>query len=400
MPNNDSTEFVGIHQVGLHAARLDLIFRQQPEPDHGVDAEFELRKEGRATGRLVAVQIKAGSSYFSEEAGGGFVFRMNQQHFSYWTNHSLPMIVVLCDTVHEACYWEHVTSDNCISTGEGYKIVVPRTQVLDLTALPKIEEIASPIAAASDYTIVSEKDFSHAGARRVSLNAVVHAQHAALNKPKIAAIARALFQHGQNSKYARDTISEEAHLGREPDIVWGFLYLREADIASANWVCRFEWINPRLPQNMRPIEQRGEQVGGGLKIEWRSDQVAISQFVDNATLNKSDYLKAADLCIERAHELLIELITINSGDHTSIQTFCSVAETFDRWWSSVELAPYECARLDEVLTRIASNLGNAGLVWSDTFDRPPAQKLHLAKKNEEAVADALSYSSFLRLDIR
>ncbi|MEQ9567678.1 MAG: hypothetical protein RLN85_18050, partial [Pseudomonadales bacterium] len=164
-------------------------------------------------------------------------------------------------------------------------------------------------------------------------------------------------------------------------------------------ICRLEWISPDLSQNMRPIEQGGEQVGGGLKVEWRMDQ-EFTQFREAATLSKADYLRTADLCLSYARELLELLRTINSGDHALIKEFCKRAKAFDRWWSSTELSPYECNKLDEVLTGISLDLGNAGIVWSDAFDRPLKQKLYLAKRNEADATDALSYASFLRRDAR
>ena len=42
------------------------IFREQPISDYGIDAQIELIDEETVTGKLVALQIKSGASWFVE----------------------------------------------------------------------------------------------------------------------------------------------------------------------------------------------------------------------------------------------------------------------------------------------------------------------------------------------
>lgn len=44
---------------------LESIFRERPTDDYGIDAQIEIVETGTATGRLLAVQIKSGLSYFN-----------------------------------------------------------------------------------------------------------------------------------------------------------------------------------------------------------------------------------------------------------------------------------------------------------------------------------------------
>jgi hypothetical protein len=48
------------------------------------------------TGKLIALQIKTGASYFRPK-GDDFVFYGELRHLEYWTRHSLPMFLVLHD---------------------------------------------------------------------------------------------------------------------------------------------------------------------------------------------------------------------------------------------------------------------------------------------------------------
>ncbi|MEU1127808.1 DUF4365 domain-containing protein [Streptomyces sp. NPDC005899] len=76
-------------------AELGWLFREQPTEDFGIDAYAEVVDAEQVRGRLLALQIKSGSSWFRERSPGGWWFRPDAEHVQYWINHSLPVAVVL-----------------------------------------------------------------------------------------------------------------------------------------------------------------------------------------------------------------------------------------------------------------------------------------------------------------
>jgi Domain of unknown function (DUF4365) len=57
----NTTERLGVNAVAEAIARLGLIWRETPMADVGIDGQIEyVNKEGYATGRMIAVQIKSG----------------------------------------------------------------------------------------------------------------------------------------------------------------------------------------------------------------------------------------------------------------------------------------------------------------------------------------------------
>src|SRR5215213_4072824 len=83
----------------IASEELDCVFRDQTSSDFGIDCLLEvLTDNGDATGRLLAVQVKCGASYFNEVSadGEGYVFRGDPKHLNYWLMHSLPVVLVLC----------------------------------------------------------------------------------------------------------------------------------------------------------------------------------------------------------------------------------------------------------------------------------------------------------------
>ena len=104
---------------------LGWIFRSQLSADIGIDAHVEVVQEGKATGRLLALQIKSGESWLRESTTHGVVFRPKAKHVKYWLGHSLPVAVVLVDVDKEDAYWQFVTKETVVSTGKGWKMTIP-----------------------------------------------------------------------------------------------------------------------------------------------------------------------------------------------------------------------------------------------------------------------------------
>src|ERR1035438_9020612 len=135
---------IGVAAVALLVRKeMGWIFRQQPISDRGIDAEIEIQdSEGDATGRLIALQIKTGPSFFKEKTSTGFVYRGEERHLEYWRRHSLPVILVLHDPDTGISYWQIVSEAHSTKTKKGWKMEVPFGQKLDQSALHRLRELA------------------------------------------------------------------------------------------------------------------------------------------------------------------------------------------------------------------------------------------------------------------
>lgn len=122
---------------------LRWIFRDLRKADLGIDAQFELVSlDNKGTGRLVAAQIKCGPSFFKERTDSGFVFRGKSKHLQYWIEHSLPVILILCNPANGRCYWQEVGAANTEILEKGWKLVVPDTQLLGADSRNALESLA------------------------------------------------------------------------------------------------------------------------------------------------------------------------------------------------------------------------------------------------------------------
>jgi hypothetical protein len=138
---------------------LRCIFRPRERRDFGIDGEIELvdpdeNQIRRATGRLVAIQIKCGASHFNESEGESYVYRGELKHLEYWTDFSLPVIVALCHPDTRAAYWAEVTPGTITRLEKDWKILVPKKNSLSLSRY-QIERIAkrNPVSDVIDLCV-------------------------------------------------------------------------------------------------------------------------------------------------------------------------------------------------------------------------------------------------------
>ena len=102
-----------IERRGLNAIEAVFIsdfswaFREQTVSDFGIDAQAEIFEAGKATGKLIALQIKTGASYFRKH-GDDYVFYGEQRHLDYWLNHSLPVFLILHDPDRNLTLWQKI----------------------------------------------------------------------------------------------------------------------------------------------------------------------------------------------------------------------------------------------------------------------------------------------------
>lgn len=140
---------------------LGWYFRQQQRDGVGLDGYFEVLADGVPSGRLLGVQLKAGSSYFTRptETGDGWVYYDGSQKLrDYWLNYQLPVLLVLYDPDTNTAYWQHITPETAQVIGKGFKVIVPSSQRLDASSKLALTAIADQALAHKDTRPASVLD--------------------------------------------------------------------------------------------------------------------------------------------------------------------------------------------------------------------------------------------------
>jgi Domain of unknown function (DUF4365) len=141
---NPLTERVGVNAVEAITNNVfGWFFREQPIGDYGVDAHIEEMVNGRPTGKLIALQIKTGKSYFRPQ-GDDFVFYGAKRHLEYWTHHRLPVYVIIHDPENGLTLWQKFERRLVKESAKRWSITIPSSNILNAEAKRYFEmEIAA-----------------------------------------------------------------------------------------------------------------------------------------------------------------------------------------------------------------------------------------------------------------
>ena len=130
LPDTHASEHRAVAAAAREFLSMGWAFREQVAYDFGIDALAEEGDAGNLTGRLIALVVKAGRSFFSEPDGDGWLYHGRNDELSYWLSHSLPVVLVIHHPDTGLTYWQHFTPDAVTYTSEGWKIRVRAEHVL------------------------------------------------------------------------------------------------------------------------------------------------------------------------------------------------------------------------------------------------------------------------------
>jgi hypothetical protein len=145
----NNIERVGIYSVAnIFSKDFGWVFREQPINDFGIDGHVEITTKGPnlrdliPTGKLIAVQIKSGKSFFKEFKNECFVFRGSIKHLEYWLNQTLPIILILYNVETKSAYWQEIDGSKVTYTKKAFKINIPKVNLLNWKSKEGLTNIA------------------------------------------------------------------------------------------------------------------------------------------------------------------------------------------------------------------------------------------------------------------
>jgi len=131
----NSQERLGVNAVAEAMAKIGQIWRETRMADVGIDGQIEyVSPEGFATGRMIAVQIKSGPSYF-KESKGDWVFHPEEKHRFYWERFPLPVLVIIHNPDVNLSYWQDARQALRVAKPSDAKgICIPKSNILQATS--------------------------------------------------------------------------------------------------------------------------------------------------------------------------------------------------------------------------------------------------------------------------
>lgn len=353
---------------------LGFAFREQSESDYGIDAHAELIQSEQATGQLLGIQLKSGPSYLSEKNDKGFVFRPDEKHVNYWCNHALPVLICLCDVDARNIYWQVVNRETAISTGKGYKIIVPATQLVDSASVAILQKMLTPIVPATRYTILKTDDSSYGPAKQYSFYVLINGT---ATKSEIASIVRQVTKNGIKSRYYRSNITENRYADSDAQEVRTFIYPTPEDYQHGSfYICRSIWIDKNLDKKFRPMIFDGENIGDDIIVNWNDNYDEWSKLFSEVTASKEKYLSTILPIVDKLEVIFIkieEMISKYSNNEIDEEEFIlltkeDLKQVYKLYRESTNLpfsAPFECRDVNENFQSFVSILDNIRLYYDD-----------------------------------
>ena len=335
---------VAVNQIAFESA--GLLFREQTVHDYGIDAHAELVEAKRPTGQLIGIQIKTGSSYFSEEAGDYYIYRSDDDHVQYWINHSLPVILTICDPSNGSVHWQAISHSTVSSTGKQWKIRIPKPHQVNLDSRSQLESLATRITPSRSYSILKHDDISVGIAKRYGLEVLINGT---LTKSEIAAVVRQLVVEYTGSRYYRNSIVAQQWGDSAASIISLFVYLTLDDREDFNWICRCLWVCEGYPEDQPRPQITGENIGGGVVADWSSRYLETAEAFRRFEVSKEKFVTGVDEIRAELYPLMQQvaeaLLTEAQGGSDSEDVLRRVAPEIDRLEQAVNdlgKPPVEC----------------------------------------------------------
>lgn len=382
---------VALVQGVVHEA--EWIFREHKEVDHGVDAHIESIVDDKVTGRMIALQIKTGSSWFEEVDDEGYVYRGVKRHLEYWLEHSLPVVLLLVNLESSKVYWTHITEEKVIRTGKGWKITVPRSRCLDASALESLGRVAVNLKISRPYSQLSLDDVSHAGAKRYLATVLLNGD---FPRDYTESLGRELTKQISLETWTKNP-RLKSHFGdRSPDVIWLHICRTVDDSAQCNWLCRTEWISPTLDKQFRPMREDRSIPIGEVGFIWSSTRGVMERFALDRELTKGEAAELfesgvalADSIVEKNRKFLEAFLDKPVPRHPSLSALeAASSEAREHYLSAGDLgyAPLELSELMQRFQSVLASLDNTFTVFTETLneDESIRRAAFLARRYLEA----------------
>ncbi|EAC0243834.1 DUF4365 domain-containing protein [Escherichia coli] len=263
----NSQERLGVNAVAEAIAKIGQIWRETPMADVGIDGQIEyVSPEGFATGRMIAVQIKSGPSFF-QESQGDWVFYPEEKHRFYWERFPLPVLIIIHNLETNLSYWQDARQVLRVAKSTDAKgIIIPKSNVLQSTGAQTLFKGFAVI----DQDFMSVEEVLNYLIKAKSNNASFPVSYFNLFCSGLTNICRSLYfgmdvaitvaeveLHNQNSPFGVGMGDSEHNFLFE--YIKFIVHQHIADVDFSD--CMIDWYDRAMqPSFMAPLTSRGKEL--------------------------------------------------------------------------------------------------------------------------------------------
>jgi len=223
------------------------------------------------------------------------------------------------------------------------------------------------------YTIVRQRDVSHAGAKRYSAFIILDKHY---SKDIIRTIIQEATEKLKHSNYYRNE-QTRIRWGKNPaNVVWLFIACDLEDIQNVNWVCRTCWVDNSLPKEMQPMGLNGNEEIGHIEVAWNDDYKSRKEFFEKSFGTKEEVLEAIFPILEEMTEYANRAIDLfEKYELKNISEDALISEmqrmeprVSDLYYKSgnIPMPPEDCKDFGQACQSIFGTIDNMFLFFSKT----------------------------------
>lgn len=257
-------ERIGIAAIMMAMAKRGQIWRETPYSDIGIDGQIEhVGIGGKVTGRILAVQVKSGESYFTNDHQDAWHYYPDAKHRIYWERFPAPVLLCLHHTIEGKTFWVDARQwlRSPSTSGQCY-IAVPKNQVLEDT---QIEDLFATTGVGKEAFLTVEEVFNHLLTSR-SGNASFPVSYFELFVFGLTNICRTLyFDMSIVTNIAEFNLDGEGFglSSSDHDFIFDYVrFITSQHIADVDFSdCMIDWVDRQImPRFFAPLTTRGREL--------------------------------------------------------------------------------------------------------------------------------------------
>ena len=135
----------GVNAVDARFNNMGWVFRETPHTDYGIDGEVEQAINDELTGSKI-------------------VFYIDEWHYKYWLQYSLPVLILFYDEANNRIIWDQVKLANIEHTTTQHKIQLTPSKVLNENSVEELNDIIQTYQPHHFYELTDDFanfEFSH-----------------------------------------------------------------------------------------------------------------------------------------------------------------------------------------------------------------------------------------------
>lgn len=229
-----------------------------------------------------------------------------------------------------------------------------------------------PIRGELYFEVPRIRDVSHVGAKRYAATVLVDRN---ASRDMIREVIRRALPIVRSSEHHRNEFVERTWSGVDAHVVFFFIASTLDNVRNANWIARAQWIDPELPEIMRPHSLNADECNDDISVLWNQHYEGIREFYRSNTAKKGPLLKIIRELVVKSERLIEQvsaaLTALDNGEinrtafESIMRDLVGPIESLGSRSGDLPFPPDDLNDLDNAAQGLFGLVGNLAIYYSD-----------------------------------